>query len=216
MRTSVAPSSTATSKSPDMPMDSSRIVTPGIVRACTCAQHFHLRQGLLDAVLAEHPAPAGRRLAQALDGDRLRHGHQGDATGIAPGPSRRSLDASSHCIQPALEVVAHPRTRRVLFYATAAGLSGQHDGEPDPAAHAAGPGAIAAIRVEEVGMAGRAETPGFDPSRADADLLQLTAVEPAQVKVGLRPLHVLHDLGPVRKASLHRPQDGPVDLVATD
>src|SRR5206468_12402923 len=146
--------------------------------------------------------------------------------GIAPGPSRRSLDASPHRIQPALEVVAHkirgtdlksvPTLRRVLFYATAAGLSGRHAGEPDPAAHAAGPGAIAAIRVEEVGMAGRAEVHGFDPIRADAGLLQLTAVEPAQVKVGLRPLHLLHDLGPVRKASLHRPQDGPVDLVATD
>src|SRR5712691_11733436 len=154
MRTSVAPSSTATSKSPDMPMDSSRIVTPGsrrdghqsqhmdplegphaldqahqLIRTESMlgfftrhvhfkknrlrepvlpghsiealghlqpihgmqqreasdrrldlvrlerpdqmpvnliggpyAQHFYLRQGLLDAVLAEHPAPAGRRL----------------------------------------------------------------------------------------------------------------------------------------------------------
>src|SRR5436309_367497 len=74
---------------------------------CPCAHFFHLGQRLLDAVLAEHPAPIRDRLAQALDWDRLRHGHQGDATGVAPGTPRRALDASPHVIQPALEVVAH-------------------------------------------------------------------------------------------------------------
>src|SRR5207247_4717477 len=44
IRTSVAPSSTATSKSPDMPMDSSRIVTPGILRACTSAANIRNRR----------------------------------------------------------------------------------------------------------------------------------------------------------------------------
>src|SRR5437660_1856740 len=49
-----------------------------------CAQDLHLGEGLLDAVLAEHSAPAGRRLAHALNGDRLRHGHQAHAPGLAP------------------------------------------------------------------------------------------------------------------------------------
>src|SRR3989441_3897960 len=85
-------------------------------------QSLHLDVRLLNAVLAEHPAPNSNRLAQALDGDRFRHGHQGDATGIAPSPPRRALDASPHRIQPALEVVAHAWTPNALFYATGAGL----------------------------------------------------------------------------------------------
>src|SRR5207247_2971131 len=44
MRTNVAPSSTATSKSPDMPMDSSRIETPGILSACASAANIRNRR----------------------------------------------------------------------------------------------------------------------------------------------------------------------------
>src|SRR6266540_2535182 len=321
MRTNVAPSSTATSKSPDMPMDSSRIETPGILSACASAANIRNRRkcgrassGALAAggmaispstrmpfkaprrsatsirstacssakrptavlilfvwsgPIRCHSIPAGARAPNGMGSDapepRARPGGAGaslPAGARAPTSSilasaswtrfspntrhpfviasrRRStgtdFDTATRVTQPGSRPARRAarsmraRTsssrllksspmpgRSVLFYATGAGLSGQHDGEPDPADHAAGPGTFAAIRVEEVGMAGRAEVHAFDPGRTDADLLQLTAVEPAQVKVGFRPLHILHDLGPVRTASLQRRQDSPVDLVATD
>src|SRR5437867_4138493 len=333
MRTNVAPSSTATSKSPDMPMDSSRIETPGILSACASAANIRNRRKCGRASSGA-PAAGGMAISPSTRTPfkaPTRSVTRANSSGLNPclvfssatftssriacvsprslaARSRRSATSSRstacssakrptaalilfvwsgpircHSIPawtraPTSSILAsaswtrfspntrHPfviasrrrstgtdfdtatrvtqpgsrparraarsmraRTsssrllksspmpgRSVLFYATGAGLSGQHDGEPDPADHAAGPGTFAAIRVEEVGMAGRAEAHAFDPGRCDADLLQLTAVEPAQVKVGFRPLHVLHDLGPVRTASLQWRQDSPVDLVATD
>src|SRR2546426_83434 len=139
-------------------------------------QSLHLDVRLLNAVLAEHPAPASRRLAQSLDGARFRHGHQGDAPGIAPGPPRRALDASPHCIQPTLENVADAWTDSVLYSATVAGSPAHHGANNDPAEHAGGSVAYEATRVVAAAMEDLAAVHAFEPGRTEADRLRLTAV----------------------------------------